>query len=800
MRRSILICAILIIGSTLFSADIKNAFRPAFSVSTADDFSALLVNPAGLSVGNAEGAAFITPYDESDFDRSWSILLAGKSMGYSYEHSYGKDYNRLTTSSTMFRNLHVGANWDWTNSFIHDGNWGVSALFRPTDNLSVGSDNQFYEDNDRNTYQLGLGFRPVVVNGKVWDRVTFTGDMSNTNEAGERKWRKPTYGIETELINGLRLSGNYNSETETIGLNFSITGRSARVGTVMCCDEDNNFAHGLLYTHIAMKWFRMPTIPVERNNWVKMKMKPQIVDKPAGTKIGPITLSDGKKEALRDVLNQIKQMKDDPEVNGIYFNVGNVQMSFANACEIRDALLDFKKSGKRIIYYFESIGNLNYALAASTADAIYLNPMGAVELHGFSATMPYLRELLDTLGVEVNNFRSHPYKTAGNMFSEKEMPASEREAMDYILSGFYEEYKNMIVTGRGDRLTQPIDQIIDNGPYTIAEDAYRLGLVDGLYYEDEIPVQMKVNGKMAHIVTVGTHVMQRRDWSDEPATRIALIYASGNIVMGEAQPGKAIGSKTYAEAIRKARQDPSVKGLLLRVDSGGGSALASDIITREIRLCKDQGKPVYVSMGGVAGSGGYYISTYADKIYADPTTITGSIGVIGITFNIEKLLDKIHVNFSTVKKGKHGDMGTIYRAMTSDEKELMSTSIEHTYNVFVDHVAAGRNMNHDAVHAIAQGRVWTGAQAKDRGLVDEIGGLNQALDGMKKQLHAKTLDIVEYPETKGFIVNMDLSMPGMGMDVPPAFKAYTDYLSTWSEYRNEKTLYLMPIILNLPME
>jgi protease IV len=799
MIRKFLPILILIACSSL-TADIARSFIGEFSTATSDDAFSLIANPAGLGIPNASGFAYMTPYDEDSFKRSYSLLFYGKGIGYSFDRTEKLNSHRLAVSNPITRNLYLGFNWDWNRGAFHDGDYGASTLFRPINALSVGSMSMMHPGNHRlDTHQIGLGIRPVILKGTVWNRVTLTGD--ETYSRFDKKWRKPVLGIETELVNGLRLNGNYNTDSKTIGLNFSLCSTFTRTGTAMRMNDDNRLDQGLLYLHLTSNAFRTWKYP-RPNTWRPMKMRPEVVDKPARSKFGPIVFTNGRQEALADVLADIDRLAKDPHTAGILFKTGNVRMSFAHACEIRDALLRFKQTGKKVAFYFDDIGNLNYALAASVADRIYLNPMGGVDLKGFSISTPYIRELLDTLGVDIYNFRSHPYKTAGNMFSEKEMPPAEREALDYILSGFYDEYKKMISSGRGDRLTKPIDEIVDGGPYPDGETAFRLGLVDGLFYEDEIPEQLIADGKKGRIVPLDIHNMQIVDWSEPESETVALIYASGNIHMGESLPGKSIGAKTYADAIRRAREEKQVKGIILRVDSGGGSALASDIITREIRLCKEgkNRKPVIVSMGGMAGSGGYYISTYADMIIAEPTTITGSIGVIGITFDIERLLDKMHVNFSTVKKGRHGDFGQIYRKMTPEEQDIISRSIEHTYNVFVDHVAAGRSMNHDAVHAIAQGRIWTGTQAKDRSLVDKIGGLTTAFDEMKQTLHAEHLQIVEYPANKGIRINADLPFPGVTTAMPREMQKTLDNLTQWTIYGDEKTLVLIPYLWDLEME
>jgi len=490
----------------------------------------------------------------------------------------------------------------------------------------------------------------------------------------------------------------------------------------------------------------------------------------------------------------LEKLKKDDNVQGLVFKSSNFTARFAQREELKEAFKDFKSSGKKIVFYYEGITGANYAFAASIADEIYLNPIGSIDLKGISATMPYFKDLLDTLGVDIVNLRSHDYKTAGNSLSEAHMTAAERETYEALLNDIYDEMVTMIKEGRGDKLKKPIKQLIDDGPYWDAELAQSLGLIDGVIFEDELEDLIKEKYSADKIVRKYNNEIATTKWSKPRKDKIALIYAIGNIHSGEGLPGKSIGSVTTAKAIKQAREDKSVKGIIIRVDSGGGSALASDVIGREVELCKDgeNAKPVIVSMSGVAASGGYYIAAKADEIIAQPTTITGSIGVIGVFPIFERLYDKIHINWDTVKKGKHADLYATHRMPTEEEKEIATEAIHHFYDRFISVVAEGRNMDKEEVHKIAQGRVWTGKQAFKRGLVDALGGMELAVAEMKKM--AKLKHEVKLVEFEGDDEDVQLKF---GFDasslVPEGLKTVWDLGSKMKQFNGENYLMILPV-------
>ncbi|MCD4819800.1 MAG: signal peptide peptidase SppA [Candidatus Cloacimonetes bacterium] len=768
------------------------------SIADTDNFMAAIVNPAALSFGNAAGIAFINDLSTDDPFQNMSFIFNTNNFSYylniiSGDEMIEKIHNhKLTLSRNLFRNFYHGASYNWTNKDFKDGEFQKSVLYRPFNFVSLGAVAKKIFRSERN-FGLGVALRPLFFSNYLKNRVSFSTDI-----AYDEDWSDPVFGVQTEILDGFHIGGYTKYDTDEIGLNFSYDMGNFKVGALHFSDGDSDNDVTQSFVNISNKALRNFIIKPKKNKIYDFKLSGKIIEKKPKTKIGPITISMGKSKTIQSLIDELEELKDDDRIGGIVIKSGNFRASFANHFELKEAFLDFKSTGKKVIFYYNDIGNANYVFAASVGDAIYLNPLGGIDIKGISANFPYLRTLLDSIGVEVVNFRSHPYKTAGNMFSEKEMTDAERESYEYLLGDLYDEQVKMIEEGRGKKLKYSVETIINNGPYFISKDALSNGLVDGLIYEDQLSATIEENfGKSKKIIKKKPTKYVRYDWSDAPEDKIALIYAVGNIHMGKGKNGKTIGSVTTAKAIKSAREDKSVKGIIIRVDSGGGSALASDIIAREVALCNegDNAKPVVISMAGMAASGGYYISAFADKIIAQPTTITGSIGVVGMIPNYEKLYDKIGVNWSNVKSAKHADIGSSSRKMTDEEKEMISSAIEDIYWTFIQVVADGRDKTKDDVHEIAKGRVWTGNQAFDRGLVDKLGGMKTAVDEIKDIAKLKhEVKLIEFDSIGGDIDVLSIinSKQAILNSMPTEIKSLMEIYNEMKMYEDDKVLLILP--------
>ncbi|MCF8364166.1 MAG: signal peptide peptidase SppA [Bacteroidales bacterium] len=455
---------------------------------------------------------------------------------------------------------------------------------------------------------------------------------------------------------------------------------------------------------------------------------------------------------LNDILDNLDKAARDPKIKGVYLNLTSIQSGMATIEEIRKALTDFKESGKFIFAYSDYYSQAAYYLA-TTADEIYVNPEGGVDFRGLSAELMFFKGTLEKLDAEMQIIRHGKYKSAVEPFMLDKMSEENREQMMAIVDGLWVRITAAISASRNipvDDLNKFADELALN----TADDALEFGFVDGLKYYDEILADLKTKlgveeGEDIESVSLAkyTNAPDPSELTPDRKNRIAVVYAVGEIITGEGSD-QIIGSSRISKAIRQAREDDKVKAIVMRVNSPGGSALASDIILREVKLAAAE-KPFIVSMGNVAASGGYYISCAADKIYADPTTITGSIGVLGLVPNLEQTMkNKLGVTFDYVRTNENASMMTTNRPLTQYQKDVIMESIEDIYATFVNHVAEGRKMTYEAVDAIGQGRVWVGSDAKEIGLIDELGGLDEAIAAAVEEAALDTWSIKEYPEQK----------------------------------------------------
>lgn len=455
---------------------------------------------------------------------------------------------------------------------------------------------------------------------------------------------------------------------------------------------------------------------------------------------------------LNDILANIKKAKTDENIKGIYIEIGMISTGFATREEIRNALLDFKESGKFITTYSEIYTQGSYYLA-SVADYICMYPEGGMELRGLNSTIPFFTNALKKMGIEPQVIRHGKFKSAVEPFVLTEMSDENREQIETYMESIWEHFLKNVASER--ELTRDrLNEMAENLEIQTTEDAVRLGLVDSLFYRDQFQNHLANLMEQENYYDINFISLKKYNKVKNENARdkfkkekVAVIYAQGEIQSGEGSE-TVIGSERISKAIRKARKDEKVKAIVLRVNSPGGSALASDVIWREMKLANEE-KPVVVSMGDVAASGGYYIACASDKIYASPNTITGSIGVFGIMPNIEELMtDKIGITFDNVKTNKFADLGSVNRPLTQEEYDIIQKGVVDVYNTFTSKVAEGRDMSQENVDDIGQGRVWSGTNAMDINLIDEYGGLEAAVAGAAELAELEDYRIFELPEQK----------------------------------------------------
>tara|TARA_R110001592_G_scaffold178589_3_gene419723 strand:+ start:2591 stop:4378 length:1788 start_codon:yes stop_codon:yes gene_type:complete len=498
---------------------------------------------------------------------------------------------------------------------------------------------------------------------------------------------------------------------------------------------------------------------VEPNSILHVKLNYEIKDRSSNNPFENFDFSSFESHegpGLNKIIESLEKAKTDDKIKGIYLDLTSIHGGMATLEEIRLALLDFKEAGKWIISYSEIYTQGTYYLA-SVADKVYLNPAGIVEHRGLSSELMFFKKALEKLDVEMQIIRHGKFKSAVEPYMLEKMSAANREQYELLLNTAWGSMTKAVAASRNISV-EKLNELADNMTIQDANIAKTEGLVDEVLFKDELLAELRTKLKIEANDEIKTISLKKYSKSaktspfkpkkeKESKNQIAVIYASGEINSGKSK-NNIMGSETISEAIREARLDENVKAIVLRVNSPGGSAMASDVMWREVVLAK-QAKPVIVSMGNVAASGGYYISCAADKIVADEKTITGSIGVFGVIPNAQGLMNnKLGITFDRVKTNKHSDLMSVFKPLTAEERDIIQIGVEKIYDDFITKVADGRGMTKEEVDAIGQGRVWMGLDAIKIGLIDEIGGLERAIEIAKTTAKLNDYNVVDYPKRK----------------------------------------------------
>ncbi len=551
------------------------------------------------------------------------------------------------------------------------------------------------------------------------------------------------------------------------------------------------------------------SITVKENSLLILKLDNRIVERKSNNPFEDFELP-GMEHAgttgLNQIFHAIKQAKSDDKIKGIYLELSEIDAGFATTEEIRNALIDFKTSGKFVYSYSDAISQKAYFLA-SVADSLMLNPAGIFDFRGLNADHTFFRKALDKFGIDMQIVRGkdNKFKSAVEQYMyDKMSPASKEQTTIYLaaiwnhlLKGV-SEYRKISV----DNLNEYANSVMT---FRAAEVAQKSHFFDRLKYRDEVLADLRILAGLK--VNAEIPILTVSEYDKIPALsrtlakdKIAIVYAEGEIDTGSESSAHDINSKDVSEGIREARIDTTVKAIVLRVNSPGGSAFGSEVIWREVKLAREV-KPVIVSMGDYAASGGYYISAPATMIIADATTITGSIGVFGTIPNFGELLNnKIGITFDNVMTNEHSDMPSVTRKMTQFEADLMQSYVENTYGTFLSHVAEGRKMTISRVDSIGQGRVWCGLNARSNHLIDEFGGLKEALTIAAEKAGITDYRIKELPKQKDpfaeLLKNFSVSMQTKVME--SALGSSFSYWKNLSREANSKGIYTrMPYNLEI---
>ena len=466
----------------------------------------------------------------------------------------------------------------------------------------------------------------------------------------------------------------------------------------------------------------------------------------------------GSKTTLRDFVDALDRAGADDRVKGLYVRLGDDAMALAEVQQVRDAVQAFRAKGKFAIAFAESFGELGPGTrayyVATAFDEIWLQPLGDVGLTGLRAEVPFLRGTLDRLGIEARFDHRSEYKTAMNSLTDTEMTGPQREETEALVESAQGQIVRGIAAAR--KLTpEAVKALIDKGPF-LADDAKSDNLVDRIGYRDEAVARAHERAGSGAELTSLSRYLRGAGRPHTSGPTIALIYATGLITRGSGSSSSLTGDEDASaarltRAFREAFRDPAVRAIVLRIDSPGGSAIASETIWREVLRARERGKPVVASMGDTAASGGYYIAAPANKIVAEPATLTGSIGVLAGKLVVSGLFKKLGVSIDSVQRGENAGMYSLTNDFTAEEWQRLERFLDETYSGFKRHVAAGRHLSEDAVEAVAKGRVWSGEDAKAKGLVDELGGYDAAFRLAKEAAQIPDdapFKVVVYPHAK----------------------------------------------------
>lgn len=502
---------------------------------------------------------------------------------------------------------------------------------------------------------------------------------------------------------------------------------------------------------------------VKKNSVMMLDLNGVLVERTQESPLGILSQlfsDDSNTYGLDDILSSIKKAKENENIKGIYLQASMLRTSYASLQEIRNALLDFKESGKFIIAYGDSYTQGLYYLS-SVADKVLLNPKGMIEWKGIASAPLFYKDLLQKIGVEMQVFKVGTYKSAVEPFISTEMSPANREQVTAFINSIWGEVTQGVSASRSlpvDSLNALADRMLMFYP---AEESVQCGLADTLIYRNDVRnylkqwAELKEDDRLPILGLSDMINVKKNTPKDKSGNIVAVYYASGEITdySGSSASEEGIVGTKVIRDLRKLKENDDVKVVVLRVNSPGGSAFASEQICHAVKELKTK-KPVIVSMGDYAASGGYYMSCMADTIVAEPTTLTGSIGVFGMIPNLKGLSEKVGLTFDVVKTNKFADLGVIMRPFNQDEKALIQMSVAQSYDTFISRCAEGRHMTKEAIEKVGEGRVWTGEMAKELGLVDVLGGIDTALEIAVRKAGIEGYTVVSYPAKQDLLSSL----------------------------------------------
>ncbi|MBU0520485.1 signal peptide peptidase SppA [bacterium] len=799
---SFLLCTAFLLAGLAHAQGLHSGITlPTTSMAVTDNVFSTLSNPAWLGSRSGAELLFGIPYNDSSSSDNSILMVKLGSLGFAgeFDNNGPFPYNRYTlaSGSKLGAGFYFGISRSWYKAVDWDGSWNLGLGYRPLPFLSAGATVFDLNQPEVNgvslepTYGLSLALRPFD------ERLTVSGDLFFTKDEFHDYGDDldPIIRLEALPLAGVRLLGEYRVDSQYLGFGLALHLDNLSLGNYRIQNDDNEHAGSIGYMHLTSDRFNSILTP-DKKKYVEI-----VLDEPILETMPQYLIFRPEGRTLHQLRQQIIHYSDDPDVDGLIIRFEGAEMGLAQAQQIRRTLDEFKLSGKHLIAYAEDYSQLEYYIA-SVCDDVYLMHIGGVDLRGLGVVLGYWKGALDKLGIGVQVVKVADHKTAANSFIYEGTTEAEAEMMNWLLDDVYDQMCGNIAFSRGWEIDD-LKTKIDAGPY-FSTRALKAELVDDLVYYDEITDGLKDDGFAIQSEKKYWRMDEYdEEWPDVRIPKVALIYAEGAIVQGESSSGffsgDVMGAATIAEAIKTAREDKSIDAIILRVNSPGGSAFASEVIYREVRrtVIDDKNrKPIIVSMGNVAGSGGYYIACAADTIIAEEGTITGSIGVLGGKINLQGLNQKIHHNTETIKRGEHADAWRMHRPFTEEEMGILQDAVEAIYDDFITRVAESRPLTKEQVNEVGEGRVWTGKQAVDNQLVDLLGGIDLAFEVTRSMIGVEpgsTMKLSIFPKHKNFFQTaqnelVQIASPGLPAEIVEALQP----LSLMMELYDGEPLMLMP--------
>jgi protease-4 len=715
------------------------------STATLEDASALAINPAALAFQRSSELFISRSVNGKD---QTNLFFTGGGFGTSWQQyrTGGRFLNNFSFGggTDLAHGLSVGGRFSYLQFLDGQGgnspNFGLSAMYRPNGWLSAG----LTVDNLaapavgvsvlRRAYRAGVGIRPLT------DRLTVSLD-GQWLEGDPTSAIYPTLGVQAELLPGVILRGQADSTmTYSVGLGLDIGGFAT--GAMSGATRNRIGDSDMMYIATS-DMDRRRHLDLRLPRMAYIRLEGELADLP----VNAFDLRQDYYPGVLHLTRRIAEAKEDGRVNGLVLDFRGVAVGAGKLQELRDAIADFRTTGKTTVAYVTDAGLGEYYLASS-CEKVILHPAGSLSIKGVAASVPFLRGVLDKLGVKPQFVGIGKYKSAPEQYMQKGFSAPAREQEEELIDAQYSQMVEGIAKSR--RLSrEEVKALIDKGMLNPPQ-AKEKGLVDEIAYPDQVPGMFEKGP--ANTYTMPNY--KPNTWAQPDV--LALVSITGAMTRGESSSnlldGSSVGSATITRALRDIRHNDRVKAVVVRVDSPGGDAVAADEIGRELDLLRLQNKVVIISMGDVAASGGYWVAANGTRVYAEPGTITGSIGVYTGQFAYGGLLAKLGVTTETVKRGEHADMESGFRPLSDAELTLLRDNARYTYGQFLERVAQGRRMAVSRVDELAQGRVWAGSRALDNGLIDKFGGLEAALEDARKSANLDpTTSVVEFWPKPGAI-------------------------------------------------